>query len=188
MHSFRYIAAVAALVVCSASPARAEAFISPFIGFNVGGDSANCATFRNCEDKRTNFGLSIGTRRGIFGFEGDVAYAPSFFGKSADGDNAVLTLMGSMMVVIPAGPVQPYGVLGVGLIRPHAKLDATSLTLDKSALGYDIGGGVNIFIGHGIGVRGDMRRMKTLKDVTLGRFSSDTLEFWRGSAGVIFRF
>jgi hypothetical protein len=33
-----------------------------------------------------------------------------------------------------------------------------------------------------------VRHMHTLQDVTLGVFSSAKLDFWRGSAGVTFRF
>lgn len=177
-----------ALLTLASTPARAEGFISPFIGFNFGGDSANCASLRNCQDKRTNFGLSIGTRHGIFGLEEDLGYAPDFFGKAPGADNAVLTLMSNMLVVIPAGPIQPYGLVGLGLIRPHMKFDTASLAFQQNALGYDIGGGVNIFLLHGVGIRGDVRHLKTLSDITLGVFSSDKLEFWRGSVGVTFKF
>ena len=59
-------------------PARADGFISPFIGFNFGGDSSNCASLTNCEDKRTCFGVSLGTVRGVFGFEEDFGYTWSY--------------------------------------------------------------------------------------------------------------
>jgi hypothetical protein len=182
------IAVFAVFALLAAAPAQAEGFISPYIGFNFGGDSANCVTLRSCEDRRTNFGLSIGTRRGIFGVEQDIAYAPDFFGKTPGGSNAVLTLMSNMLLVIPAGPVQPYAVVGIGLIRPRMKFDAESLALGKNALGYDMGGGLNLFLVRGLAIRGDVRRLKTLSNVTLGFLSGEKLEFWRGSAGVTFRF
>lgn len=188
MRALHLIAGAAAIVTLAAVPARAEGYISPFIGFNFGGDSANCASPRNCDEKRTNLGVSIGTSHGAFGFEGDIGYARDFFGKTADGNNAVLTVMSNVLVVIPAGRVQPYALIGIGLIRPHVKLDATSLALSKNSLGYDIGGGLNIFLLRRIGVRGDVRRLKTLDNISLPLFSSDKLEFWRGSVGVTFRF
>ena len=188
MRSFRRVAGFIALIVLAAAPARAEGFITPFFGFNFGGDSANCVSLRNCEDKRTNFGIAVGTQSGIFGFEQEIAYAPDFFGRTEGGRNAVLTVMSSLLVVIPAGPIQPYGVIGIGLIRPRMKLDAESLAFEKNALGYDIGGGVNIYLVRSVGIRGDVRRLKTLSDITLGFFSGEQLEFWRGSAGVTFRF
>ena len=74
-------------------PAHAEGFLTPFVGFNFGGDSANCISLSNCDEKRLNWGVSFGSRHGIFGFEEDIGYAPSFFGKTEGGDNAVLTVM-----------------------------------------------------------------------------------------------
>lgn len=188
MPSLRLIACVIGLTTLTAVPARADGFISPFYGYNFGGDSSNCASLRNCEDKRSNFGVSLGSTHGIFGVEEDISYARDFFGKTPGTANAVLTVMSNVMLVVPAGPIQPYGIIGVGLIRPHVKLDTSSLSLDKNAFGWDIGGGLNIFLGRTLGVRGDVRRMKTLNNVTLGLFSNDKLEFWRGSVGVTLRF
>jgi hypothetical protein len=188
MSSFRICVCVVALLVLAAVPARAQGFISPFAGYNFGGDSANCASLRNCEDKRLNLGVSLGTTHGILGFEEDIAYARDFFGKIPGANNAVLTVMSNLMLVLPAGPIQPYAIVGLGLIRPHAQFDAGSLALDQNALGYDIGGGVNLFLGHAIGIRGDVRHLRTVQNVTLGLFSNDQLDFWRASAGLTFRF
>ena len=191
-HRTRSIALSAVLTVAlsmSARPAYAEAFLTPFVGFNFGGDSANCITLSNCDEKRLNWGVSFGSRHGIFGFEEDIGYAPNFFGKTAGGDNAVLTVMSNLMVVVPAGPVQPYALAGLGLIRPHAKFDSSSLSLDQNALGYDVGGGVNIFLAHSVGVRADVRHLHTLQNITLGNiFSSQPLDFWRASLGLALRF
>lgn len=171
-----------------ATAARADGFITPFAGFNFGGDSANCVSATNCEEKRLNWGVSLGSTHGVFGFEEDFGYAPQFFGKTEGGDNAVLTLMSNVMVVIPAGPIQPYALAGLGLIRPHARLDSSSLDVTQNTLGYDIGGGINIFILHSVGLRGDVRHMHTLQDVTLGLFQNERLDFWRASGGITLRF
>jgi opacity protein-like surface antigen len=175
------------LVAAAANPVRAEGFIAPYVGFNFGGDSANCASFSNCEEKRLNWGVTFGSTQGIFGIEEDIGYAPEFFGKTPDGDNAVLHAMTDVLVLVPAGPIQPYALAGIGLIRPHAKLDASSLDVTKNALGYDIGGGLNIFLVHGVGIRGEIRHLRTFKDLDLGVFANDKLDFWRGSAGLTFR-
>jgi len=184
----RLAAFITALVAGIAHPARAQGFISPFAGYNFGGDAAGCATLQNCEDKRLNVGVSFGTTHGIFGFEEDIGYASEFFGKTPGGSNALLTVMSNLMLVIPAGPIRPYAVVGLGLIRPHVQFDAASLALDQNALGYDIGGGINIFLVHAIGIRGDVRHLRTVQDLTLGVFSNDQLDFWRASAGITLRF
>ena len=172
----------------SAVPARADGFISPFIGFGFSGDTAHCLSLTNCEEKRTHWGASFGTMNGVFGFEEEIAYAPNFFGKTPGSDNAMLTLMSNLMVIVPAGPIRPYAIFGVGLMRPHINFDEVDLSLNQNAFGYDIGGGINIFFGHTVGIRGDLRHMKTFDDVTLGGFNRDSIDFWRGSAGLTLRF
>jgi len=180
------IAAIAFTLL--ALPAHAQGFISPFAGYNFGGDSANCASLRNCDDKRVNFGVSLGTTHGILGVEEDIAYAPDFFGKIPGENNAVLTVMSNLMLVVPAGPIQPYAIIGVGLIRSHAQFDVSNLSLDQNSLGYDIGAGINLFLARAVGIRGDVRHLHTFQDVTLGVFGNDQLDFWRASAGLTFRF
>ena len=173
------------LVVVGARPARADGFITPFIGFNFGGDSANCLSLTNCEDKRTNFGVSIGTLSG-FGFEEDISYAKDFFGAAPGTDSSVFSAMTNLMISIPAGPIRPYVLAGLGLIRPHVSTNLASFqSFDKNSAGYDIGGGVHVLFGR-IGVRGDVRHFKTLQDIPL--FTNQTLGYWRGSAGVTFVF
>jgi outer membrane protein with beta-barrel domain len=188
MRALRRLALAVALMVSAASPAHADGFISPFIGFNFGGDSDNCASLRNCQEKRTNWGVSFGSTHGIFGFEEDIGYARNFFGKTPGVNNSVFTLMSNLMVVVPAGPIQPYGIVGLGLIRPHVQFDPAALALDQNTLGYDIGAGVNVFLVPGVAVHGDVRHLHTLQDVSLGVFGGDKLDFWRGSAGLTFRF
>lgn len=175
-------------LAAAAVPARADGFLSPFVGFGFSGDSATCPSLTNCEEKRLQWGAAIGSTSGILGFEEEIAYAPDFFGKSASGDSAMLTLMSNLMIVVPAGPIRPYAVVGLGLMRPHVKFDALSLALDQNALGYDLGAGINIFLTHGLGLRGDVRHLRTLQDVTLGVFGNDRIDFWRGSAGLTLRF
>ena len=191
-HHARSIAVAAILIVALATfagPAYAEGFLTPFVGFNFGGDSANCISVSNCDERRLNWGVSFGSRRGIFGFEEDIGYAPNFFGKTTGGDNAVLTVMSNLMVVVPAGPIQPYALAGLGLIRPHAKFDSSSLSLDQNALGYDVGGGVNIFLAHSVGIRADVRHQHTLQNITLGNlFSDQPVDFWRATLGLALRF
>src|SRR5712671_6267885 len=135
--SFLRVLAIIMLLSCTAAPARAQVFISPFAGYNFGGDSANCVSLQNCEEKRLNLGVSVGTTHGILGFEEDIAYAGEFFGKTPGGSNALLTVMSNVMVVLPAGPIRPYALIGLGLMRPHVQFDALSLALDENALGWD---------------------------------------------------
>jgi hypothetical protein len=171
------------LLVCAGMttvtvPAAAQGFFSPFVGYNFGGDSVNCVSLRNCDERHTNLGISFGSTSRFAGTEQDIGYAPNFFGETADGKNSMLTATSSFLVIVPLGPVRPYGVLGFGLVRPRG----------KNALGYDIGLGTNVFFTKRFGVRADLRRMRSLRDVTLFEFSEGhKLDFWRASLGVTFR-
>ena len=159
-------------------PAAAQGFFTPFAGYNFGGDSVNCVSLRNCDERRTNLGMSFGSTGRLAGTEQDIGYARHFFGDTADGKSSMLTAMSNSLVLVPLGPVRPYGVLGFGLIRPRG----------KNALGYDIGIGTNVFFTKRFGLRADLRRMRSLRDVTLFEGTiGHKLEFWRASLGVTFR-
>jgi opacity protein-like surface antigen len=170
-----------------ARPALADHAITPYVGYNYGGDSSNCISLRNCEEKHTNLGVSFGPANGS-GFEEDIAYAKNFFGVSPGSDNSVLTVMSNLLIGIPIGPVHPFVVGGVGLIRPHASLNLTELATSKNAFGYDLGGGVTISLGSRLGVRGDIRHFSTFDDLTLGLFTGGKLGFTRASVGVTFKY
>jgi hypothetical protein len=73
-------------------------------------------------------------------------------------------------------------------MHPHIQFDSSSLEFSKNAIGYDIGGGLNLFLTHGLGVRGDVRHLHSFQTMTLGLFNDERLDFWRGSAALVFRF
>lgn len=187
----RYLSCVcgtALFLLLAAGRAQADGFITPSIGFDYGGDVGSyCASLGNCDEKRTNWGLTMGSTSGIFGFEADFGYAPDFFGKTPGADNAVFHFMADFMVLVPAGPVQPYAFIGLGIIRPHATFNVSSLEVSQNAFGHDLGGGLNLFFTHSVGIRGEIRHLRTFDDVNLGVFSNEKLDYWRGSAGVTFR-
>ena len=104
------VALVASAVAAAPSPARAQLFVSPNIGVDIGGNAGKCPSlFSDCQEKRTSYGLAAGKfPTGLLGFEIDFVYAPDFFGKSAElSSNSVLTLMGNLLVSIPVGPIRP---------------------------------------------------------------------------------
>ena len=100
--------------------------------------------------------------------------------------------MSNLVIGIPAGPVQPYAIGGFGLVRPHVSLNPTQISSDNNALGWDLGGGVNIFFGKSVGIRGDIRHFHTIQDVSvlhLGSIvSGQKLDFNRASLGLALRF
>jgi opacity protein-like surface antigen len=194
--TLRTLTLAVVILAGAAAPVRADGFVTPFYGFNFGGDSANCPTFRECDEKRKNFGVSFGTMGPVFGFEEDVSFAKDFYGDVAGVDSSIFTLMSNLLIGIGRGPVQPYVLVGAGLVRSHTAITLSQFDRDNNSLGYDIGGGVNGFVTPHVGIRGDVRHMHTLQDLDVPLFGdvasqvfiSQKLDFWRASVGVTFRF
>src|ERR1700719_499936 len=129
-----------ALTLGLASEVRAQGFISPFVGYDFGGD-AGCPNINNCQDKKLNAGVALGAMGSILGFEEEVAYAKDFFGNAPEISSSVLTLMSNVMIVPASGPVHPYALAGLGLIKTHVDFTTSSiLTTDNNDFGWDIGG------------------------------------------------
>ena len=179
---------VAAFSLVTPSSARAAGFLSGFVGYNFGGD-AGCPTLRNCDDKRANLGVSVGSV-GVIGFEEELAYAKDFFGKSPTGSSSVMTLMSNLLIAPGFGPVHPYVLGGAGLMRAHTDFSLSPLlNLTDNQFAWDVGGGVMVFAGH-VGVRGDIRHFHSFQDTGfLGLLASDSkLDFGRASGAIVLKF
>jgi hypothetical protein len=179
------LAGVLAALALSVVPAYAAGFVTPFLGYNFGGDSVNCGSLTACQEKHTNFGMSIGTAGRVAGIEQDFSFAKNFYDTSTD--SSVLTIMTNVRLSLPLGPIQPYLVGGIGLIKPHASNNPLQIFTSKSAFGTDGGGGLTIMFGQSVGVRGDIRHFDA-HGLTLVVFSGAKAEFWRASAGITFRY
>src|SRR5258706_6304086 len=181
------VALTAALVAASAGDARAQGFISPLIGYDFGGE-ANCPQISNCQDKRMNYGVALGTMGPVFGFEEEFAYAKDFFGTAPALNSSVFTAMSNVMIVPRIGPVRPYLLGGMGLIKSHADFTSTSLlTSDNNSFGWDFGGGVIALASPHLGVRGDIRYFHSVQDATILGFivQNPKLEFGRASVALV---
>ena len=176
------------VVVFDARPVRAEGFVTPFVGFSFANQAGGCGTPATCEQRHNSIGVSAGTSHGIFGFEEDISYIKEFFGTQPGAQNAVLTVSSNMMFLFPEGPIQPYGLVGLAFIRPHATLNVEGMQMEKNALGWGVGGGVNLRLQRHLGVRSDLRRLRTFKELSLGVFSKEQVEYWRGTVGLSLRF
>ena len=184
------IALMALMLVGRAAPARAEGFLSPFIGYNFGGDSG-CPQITNCDDKRLNAGVGLGALGNVLGFEEEFGYAKDFFGSAPNLDSSVLTVMSNLMIVPNLGPVRPYVLVGLGLVKTHVSFEAGSLlTSENNNLGWDVGGGLIGFFSPHVGLRGDVRYIHSFQDLeTLGfTLGHNKLDFGRFSGAVVFAF
>ena len=183
-------ALVLAFTLATAAEVPAQGFVSPFVGYNFGGDSG-CPSLSNCEDKKINAGVAFGTMGNVVGFEEELAFAKDFFGRAPGLDSSVLTLMSNLMIVPKIGPVRPYVVGGIGLMKTHVELTLPSLlTSDNNNVAWNVGGGVIIMLGDHVGVRGDIRYLHSFQDLTVLGFtlSHTKLDFGRGSAALVLKF
>jgi len=184
------ILASAAAVVLAPMQARADGFVTPWVGSAFGS---------NIQNGQTTFGISAGGMgAGIVGGEVDFGWSPSFFGTTSDfGSNTVMDLMGNVILGIPVGGthgsgVRPYVVGGLGLIR--SQIDGGTVgnvSSSNNMFGWDAGVGVMGYFNQHIGVRGDLRYLRATSDLRSGVASLDLsgsqLHFWRPTIGVVFR-
>lgn len=184
----KLIVITAVLLVPAA--AHAQTFISPLIGFDFGGDSG-CPEVTACEDKNLNAGVAIGSIGRVFGAELELAYAKNFFGEMPATESSVMTVMANLLVGPRIGFVQPYGVIGAGLLKSRIELTPSALleTTNNDAA-WNIGGGVFILLGEHFGLRGDIRYFHAFQEfevLGLG-FDGEKLDFGRAAAAVVLRF
>jgi len=189
--SFIVTAAAAAALVAAPAQARAEGYVTPWVGSHWGSDISN---------GRAAFGVNAGGMgAGIFGGEVDFGYSPSFFGTKNDfGNNSVLDLMGNVIIGVPIGgtygaAVKPFVTAGIGLLR--TQIDGGTLadvSSSNNMLGWNAGAGVMGYFNNHVGLRGDIRYLRGFKDLNTGNTVIDlsgnnNLRFWRLSAGVVLK-
>jgi opacity protein-like surface antigen len=181
---------VTILSVGTARDVSAQGFISPLIGFDFGGDSG-CPAISGCEDKTLNVGVAVGALGDVLGFEAEFAYARNFFGDAPGLSSSVFTLMGNVMLAPRIGPLQPYALAGLGLMKSHVDFTLARLfTTDNNDFAWDVGGGIIAFFGEHVGIRGDLRYFHAFQDLeVLGLTLGDTrLDFGRASAALVLKF
>jgi len=178
-------------LVLAPVPARADGFVTPWVGSAFGS---------NIDNGQTTFGVSAGGMgAGIVGGEVDFGWSPSFFGTKSDfGNNTVMNLMGNVIVGVPIGGqhgagIRPYVVGGLGLIR--TQIDGgtiANVSSSNNMFGWDAGGGVMGYFTDHVGLRGDLRYLRATSDLKTGltnlpNLDGNALHFWRATVGVVFR-
>jgi opacity protein-like surface antigen len=180
----------ALMLVAGARPADAQGFVSPFVGYNFGGD-AGCPQITDCKDKRVNYGVAFGALGGLVGFEAEVARTNDFLGASSTQSTNVLTFMGNFMLAPKFGPIQPYALGGIGLMR--TSIESAGQDDDENQIAWDAGGGLIAFFSSHVGVRGDVRYFHAFEVLDFSSFPNfpireTKLEFGRVSVAVVFKF
>jgi len=172
--------------VAAASPAHAEGFVSPWAGVNFSGSGG--------QEGKQAYGINAGYMgAGIIGFEGAFGWAPDLFGE--DVENHEFDYMGNLIVGIPIGGthgagIRPFVTGGLGGITTHFDVP----TGDNTHFGYNLGAGIMGYFATHIGVRADVRYLRTINadeiiDVGngLGNFDLGGFHFWRATFGVVIK-
>ena len=181
----RCLTVLALALLMGAGAAHAETLLTGFGGAAMGG-----ATDRT----RGTYGGALAFMGGVFGFEAEFATTPEFFGNANENvftDNNVLTLMGSVLVAVPAGPVRLYGAAGAGLLKTRLADPDRLFSIDSNDFGINVGGGLLIFPSDHVGLRADVRYFRDLQDTQAdGGFDLDLgqVDYWRVVGGITFKF
>ena len=197
MLSARAIGAALVAIMLAPVPARADTLITPFFGVNFGGDAGK--EFSEAFDtSQYNWGVSIAFMGGgVFGVEGDFGFSPDFYGKTDVGGSSVLTATGNLIVGVPFGGqqgfgIRPYGLAGAGLLQSKSDFGTDVAEIDENDLTWTVGGGVLLFFGTRAGVRFDVRYFRTFDDLELLGIpiaqSPGKVDFTRTSLGFVLRF
>jgi hypothetical protein len=183
-------------MVLTPAAARADGLIVPFAGVNFGGNAGQ-SIGDGADAERLDWGASFAWMGGgVFGFDGDIGYSPDFYGKTDLGGSSVLSLMGNVLLGVPFGGqqgfgVRPYALVGIGVLRSDLESFADLVGTDNTEVAWDFGGGVMVFFGAHVGIRGDLRYFRTFGKVDFGPIEvedSDAVDYTRGSIGLVLRF
>jgi opacity protein-like surface antigen len=186
------IAAISAFLVFAPAPAQADVVLTPFVGALFGGD---------LPDGKPAYGLSAAFMgNGVIGAEVMFNYTPSFVpATSTDPKVSQAGLMANLILGIPIGGDgdasddhwRPYVTGGVGLHRATAKRADFVDRITSNDFAVNFGGGVMAFFTDHVGIRGDVRYFRTVRDDNGGTgidFDFGDLDFWKWDVGAAFRF
>jgi opacity protein-like surface antigen len=175
--------------VCAPAQARAEGFVSPWAGVNFSGSDASG------QEGKQAYGINAGYMgAGIIGFEASVGWAPNFFGEADDFKNHELDYMGNLIVGIPIGGtrgagIRPFVTGGLGGIT--TKIEVPGSDFKNTDFGYNLGAGVMGYFATHIGVRADVRYLRTINsddDIDgLDDFGNGNFHFWRATFGIVIK-
>jgi opacity protein-like surface antigen len=196
MHLWRTLGMGLLLVTLSPAIARADGLIVPFAGVNFGGDAGEDFG-AGADAERFNFGVSLGWMGGgVFGFEADFAYSPDFYGETDLGGSGVTSFMGNVLVGVPFGGqqgfgIRPFGLVGIGLLRSDLEEFDDVVGFDNNEVGWNFGGGLIFFFSSHVGIRGDVRYFRTFDAIDFGFINvaeEEHIDFARGAVGLVARF
>ena len=97
--------------------------------------------------------------------------------------------MSNFMIAPKIGPVRPYGLFGVGLMKAHVDLNPIAIvSFTNNTFGWNAGAGMIVMFGSHVGIRGDIRHFNSFQELNLVGLSlggGTKLSFGRASAALV---
>jgi len=182
------------------APAAADIFVSPFLGVKFRGDTnqLDLDTSNGARDTKSAVGISgvIVSDMGL-GVEIDLAHQSRFFERQGSTGlvtrSGVTTLSGNALVALPLSitreSLRPYAVIGLGWMHATANDELALNNFSNDFLGLTLGVGAIGFVSDVVGLRFDVRRLRSVSSADTSNLSGDRarLRFWRATVGVVFR-
>jgi opacity protein-like surface antigen len=181
---------VAASTAGAPAAAQTTGLVTPFAGV---------VTNTPTDENRTVYGAAIGFTGPVVGFEVDLGYAPNFFELDDEfgalgSEGSVTTAMANLLVSAPLGRVRPYGTVGAGLMRSNLRFLDFFDDITSNDFGVNYGGGVMVFLGDNLGLRGDIRQFRNIQNEDFGDdfpepgdLGFGNFTFWRLTGGLTIR-
>lgn len=191
-------AAVAGLALLPA-PARADIFVSPFLGVKFRGatNQLDLDTSNGVKDTKSSVGISgVVVSDDGPGLELDIAHQSRFFEGADDSlvtRSGVTTISGNVLLAAPIAwtreSLRPYVVAGLGWMHASANDQINLNPVNNDYLGLTLGGGAIGFLTDVVGLRFDLRYLKSVSSADTAELSGRVarLSFWRATIGLVFR-
>lgn len=192
-------AAVAGSVLSLPAPARADLFVSPFLGVKFRGatNQLDLDASNGVKETKSSVGVSgVVVSDDGPGLEIDIAHQSRFFEGADDSlvtRSGVTTISGNVMLAAPIAwtreSLRPYVVAGLGWMHASANDQINLNPVNNDYLGLTLGGGAVGYLTDVVGLRFDLRYLKSVSSADTAELSGQVarLSFWRATIGVVFR-
>lgn len=196
----RRAALAATLVLLSAAPVRADFFVVPFLGMKFGGSTSIVDLELAAGKRKPVLGASalVTSPDSMIGFEVEFGNMTGYFNNKEEGvrplmktGNNVTDLTGSVVLQLPAGAtgggLRPYVVAGGGFIHAAAEDYFEVFQVRRTMPAITLGAGATGLITSNVGVRFDLRHLRSIwRDAPSGGVGRH-IEYWRFTFGLLLR-
>lgn len=196
---YRPIGIALFISILSPIPARADVFVTPFLGVKFGGRTSIIDLEHAAGQTTMTLGASVAVvGNGIFGAEAEVAYIPGYFKREGLGEplvasGSVADLSGNLILSLPpdftGGGLRPYFTAGFGVMHAAAVDVLLTFRVRRTMPAITLGTGATGLITNRVGVRFDVRYLRSVVQedefvIRVGR----QLSYWRATIGIITRY